>query len=166
MIVTTSGSWSLSADEVATMSYTMWRSKMVETDSQTATDLINKASNAIATAHGVDPSSPFQIVMDISWTLSFSPAWTTVAGEGDTITVKAGTTIRYGVPAGTACGYAPACGATPLDKDVWQTVTLAQDTTFVVGPNSGPLGADPCYGYTKVVQVLGGATGGSQPPTA
>src|SRR5215471_2993051 len=91
MIVTTSGSWSLSADEVATMSYMMWRSKMVESDPQKANDLINAASNAIATAHGVDPSSPFQIVMDISWTLSFTPAWTTIAGEGDTVTVKAGT---------------------------------------------------------------------------
>src|SRR5690242_166594 len=39
--------------------------------------------------------------MDVSWrTLSFTPAWTTVAGEGDTITVKAGTTVRFGAAAG------------------------------------------------------------------
>ena len=66
--------------------------------------------------------------------------WTTVAKEGDTVTVPAGTTVRYGI--GTDWNPAK---------------TFASGTTFVV--DNGFFGKDPIYGKVKELAVKSGTVG-------
>ncbi len=73
-------------------------------------------------------------------------AWVTVASENATISIPAGTTLRYGAPAGTAYG----CGTGPaLATAAW--VTPTKTATVVTTSALGVSDPAPCY--VKVLQV-------------
>lgn len=92
-------------------------------------------------------------------TTTATPTWTTVATQGQTVTIQAGTTVRLGDPAGMAC---TACSSgKPLAADAWlPQVTFTATTTLSVELSTALGGTtDPAYGYVKVLQMLG-TTGG------
>lgn len=147
-----------------------------------AADLANQADaaatslqtveNVIMQNHGCTATAACSMMYQHSQQVTYTPAatttttppapaptWTAVATQGQTVTIQAGTTVRIGDPAGTAC---TACSSgKPLAADAWNPqVTFTATTTLTVELSTALGGtADPAYGYVKVLQMLG-TTGG------
>lgn len=84
--------------------------------------------------------------------------FTTVAGEGDTVTNTSDSAItyRYGAPAGTTPALAGSM-ACATDGGCWDpSGTLQPGRTIVV--NTTTMGGDPIYGTLKVLQIEQSAT--------
>ena len=86
---------------------------------------------------------------------SISPAtpnirWLKVANEGDTVTIPAGLTVRFGAPQGTPPGDSDVSRPVPSDS-FDPPVTLTTPSTFVV--SNSVFGADPAQNYMKELDV-------------
>jgi hypothetical protein len=87
--------------------------------------------------------------------------WSKIANEGDTVTIPAGVTVRYGAQQGTPPGNSAV--SQPLPADSFDPpVTFATDTTFVV--SNSVFGADPAQNYVKELEELSGSA--ATPPAS
>lgn len=81
-----------------------------------------------------------------------APTWTVAAPDGAKVLIKAGTTVRYGAPAGTPPG--DQFVTVPLAADGYDApVTYAVDTTLTV--SFTVYGGDPAVNYAKRLEMLG-----------
>jgi hypothetical protein len=76
--------------------------------------------------------------------------WLKIANEGDTVTIPAGLTVRYGARQGTSPGNNLVSKA--LSSDSFDPlVTFSTSSTFVV--SNSVFGADPAQNYVKELDV-------------
>lgn len=148
---------SLSPEETATLKRAIEESQHARAVADAADAHLQAVQKTIAVNHTV--TAPYQIVTDFSTTIDQVPVpavdiWTKVASEGDTVLIKAGTTVRFGAAAGTANTVT----GLPTTQDYWAApVTYSADTTVTVSTTT--YSPDPIYGALKELDMLG-TTGG------
>jgi hypothetical protein len=156
-VITTAGSTSLSPEETATLKRAIEEAQHAHAVADAADAHLQDVQHNIAANHTI--VAPYQIVTDFSTTIEEIPApavdiWTKVADEGDVVLIKAGTTVRFGAPAGTVNTVT----GLPTAKDYWSApVTYSADTTLTV--NTTNFSPDPIYGAVKELDMLGTAGG-------
>ena len=115
---------------------------------------LDELSNSAVTPPATDPPSSTSPAQDPPPSSS-SPGtttatWLKVANEGDTVTIPAGLTVRFGAHQGTPPGNSSV--SQPLSADSFDSpVTYTTDTTFVV--SNSVFGNDPAYNYVKELDV-------------
>jgi hypothetical protein len=167
MIVLPAGTQSLTPAETTALRSAMFNVYQAIPDLATARKGLLQTGAGIAANHGAPSNGPYSITGDFSVQISVAPpnsppadsvtAWKKVASAGQTVLIKAGTTVRFGAP----------IGAPPNDSSVQATlatnsfapqVTYPADIVITIGPAAFG-GVDPAPNYVKELDMLG-TTGG------
>jgi hypothetical protein len=181
MIILPGATQSLTADETSALRAAMANVYQATPDLATAQKTLLQTGASIAAAHGAQSAGPYNITGDFSVqitvlpptspvttpstpsalsatpsTIAASPSWSKVGTQGQIVQIKAGTTVRFGAPAGTRSSRS---GGTRLAKDSFDPqVTYQADTVITI--NAAAFGGiDPAPNYTKELDMLG-TTGG------
>jgi hypothetical protein len=166
MIILPGSTQSLTPAEVTSLRSALYNVYQAVPDLATAQKALMQTGAGIAAGHGASSAGPYSITGDFSVQITvlppnspptasaaLVPSWTKVATQGQTVLIKAGTTVRFGAPAGAA--PANHSGNPPLAKDAFDNqVTYKADAVITINPAAFG-GIDPAPDYTKELDMLG-----------
>ena len=168
MIILPSSTQSLTPAETTSLRSALYNVYQATPDLATARKALLQTGAGIAAGHGASSSGPYNITADFSVQITvlppnsppgaaaaLAPSWTKVGTQGQTVLIKAGTTVRFGAPAGAT----PASHSVshPLAKDSFDNqVTYRADAVVTINPAAFG-GQDPAPDYVKELDMLGTA---------
>jgi len=168
MIILPAGTQSLTPAETTTLRSAMFNVYQAIPDIVTARKVLLQTSAGIAASHGAPSTGPYNITGDFSVQISVVPphaaqaadaatVWKKVASAGQSVIIKAGTTVRFGAPVGAPPNDASVQAPLATNSFAPQ-VTYQADTVITIAPAAFG-GVDPAPNYVKELDMLG-TTGG------